>query len=114
MNHTGSITSKINATPIGLDLPVSKVHFILLIANLLDHNNIDQICYRSQISLQSAAVNCSFSENLTFRSNISFAGNGAFVKPQVVYYSTCFAIAHQIIQYHFSPLHTVAKLFSNC
>ena len=30
------------------------------VANLLAHNNISQICYCGQISLQSAAVNCSF------------------------------------------------------
>ena len=29
------------------------------------HNNISQICYCGQISFQSAAVNCSFSDNLT-------------------------------------------------
>ena len=34
------------------------------IANLLAHNNISQICYCGQISLQSATVN-SFSDNLT-------------------------------------------------
>ena len=28
------------------------------------HNNISQICYYGQISLQSGAVNCSFSDNL--------------------------------------------------
>ena len=28
-------------------------------------HNISQICYCGQISLQSAAVNCSFSDNLT-------------------------------------------------
>ena len=33
--------------------------------NLLAHNNTSQICYCGQISLQSAAVNCSFSDNLT-------------------------------------------------
>ena len=38
---------------------------ILAVANLLAHNNISQICYCGQISLQSAAVNCSFSDNLT-------------------------------------------------
>ena len=32
--------------------------------NSLAHNNISQICYCGQISLQSAAVNCSFSNNL--------------------------------------------------
>ena len=29
------------------------------------HNNISQICFCGQISLQNAAVNCSFSDNLT-------------------------------------------------
>ena len=45
---------------------ISKLHSILAIANLLAHNNISQICYCGQFSLQSAAVNCSFSDNLTF------------------------------------------------
>ena len=45
-------------------LAISKLHSILAIANLLVHNNISQICYCGQISLQSAAVNCSFSDNL--------------------------------------------------
>ena len=40
---------------------------------LLAHNNISQICYCGQISLQSAAVNCSFSD--TFGGNIYFAGD---------------------------------------
>ena len=35
------------------------------VANLLAHNNISQICYWGQISLQSAVVNCRFSDNLT-------------------------------------------------
>ena len=46
-------------------LPISKLHSILSVANLLAHNNISQICYCGQISLQSAAVNCSFSDNQT-------------------------------------------------
>ena len=46
-------------------LPISKLHSILAVANLLAHNNISQICYCGQILLQSAAVNCSFSDNLT-------------------------------------------------
>ena len=46
-------------------LPISKLHFILAVANLLAHNNKSQICYCGQISLQSVAVNCSFSDNLT-------------------------------------------------
>ena len=51
--------------PKGVYLPISKLHSILAVANLLAHNNISQICYCGQISLQSAAVNCSFSDNLT-------------------------------------------------
>ena len=46
-------------------LPRFEAHSILAVANLLAHNNISQICYCDQISLQSAAVNCSFSDNLT-------------------------------------------------
>ena len=57
--------SKITGTPKGIHLPISKLHSILAEANLLAHNNKSQICYCDQISFQSAAVNCSFSENLT-------------------------------------------------
>ena len=60
-----TIASKIKVTPKGVYLPISKLHSILAIANLLAHNNKSQICYCGQISLQSAAVNCSFSDNLT-------------------------------------------------
>ena len=56
----------------------SKVHSILSEANLLTHNNKSQICYCGQISLQSAAVNCSFSDNLTpLGGTIYFAGDGS-------------------------------------
>ena len=61
----GAIASKINGTPKGVYLPISKLHSILAVANLLAHNNKSQICYCGQISLQSAAVNCSFSDNPT-------------------------------------------------
>ena len=44
----------------GVNLPISKLHSNLAVANLLAHNNKSQICYCGQISLQSAAVNCSF------------------------------------------------------
>ena len=37
-------------------MPILKLHSILAVANLLAHNNISQICYCGQISLQSAAV----------------------------------------------------------
>ena len=57
-----NITSKINVTPKGVYLPISKLHSILAVANLLAHNNKSQICYCSQILLQSAAVTYSFSD----------------------------------------------------
>ena len=60
-----TIASKINVIPKGVYLPISKLCSILAIVNLLAHNSIIQICYCCQISLQSAAVNCSFSDNLT-------------------------------------------------
>ena len=71
------IASKINATSKGVYLPISKLHSILAIANLLAHNNINQICYCGKISLQSAAVTCSFSDNRTSCvGSIYFAGEG--------------------------------------
>ena len=48
--------AKINVTPKVVYWPISKLHLILAVANLLAHNNITQICYCGQISLQSAAV----------------------------------------------------------
>ena len=51
-----TIASKINGTLKGVYLPISKLHSILAVANLLDHNNKSHICYCGQISLQSAAV----------------------------------------------------------
>ena len=43
--HSGvrTIDSKINV--LGSYLPISKLHSILAVANLLAHNNISQICY---------------------------------------------------------------------
>ena len=52
--------------PKDVHLPIPKLHSILAVANLLAHNNKSQICHCGQISLQSAAVNCIFSDNLTF------------------------------------------------
>ena len=52
-----TIASKINVTPKGVYILISKLHSILAVANLLAHNNISQICYCGQISSQSAAVN---------------------------------------------------------
>ena len=58
------------------NLPISKLHSILAVVNLLVHNNKSQVCYCDQISLQSAAVNCTFSD--TIGTNIYFAGDDAF------------------------------------
>ena len=45
-------------------LHISKLHSIILVANLLAHNYVSrQICYYVQISLHCAVVNCSFSGN---------------------------------------------------
>ena len=60
-----TIASKINDTPKCVYLSISKLHTILTTANLFAYNNISQICYCGQISLQNAAVNCSYSDNLT-------------------------------------------------
>ena len=49
-----TIASKINDTLKGVYLPISKLHSILSVANLLARNNISQNCYCGQISLQSA------------------------------------------------------------
>ena len=62
--YTCTIARKKMLPPKGICLPISKLHSILAVANLLAHNNISQICYCGQISLQSAAFNCSFSDNL--------------------------------------------------
>ena len=66
--YFGSIASKINVTPKGVYLSISKLHLILAAANLLAHNNKSQICYCGQILLQSAVINCSFCD--TFVGNI--------------------------------------------
>ena len=61
-----TIASKIIATSKGIYLPISKLHSILAVSNLLAHNNISQICYKFHYRvLQLTAI---FSENLnTFR-----------------------------------------------
>ena len=49
------IASKINDTPEGVHLPISKLHSNLAVVNLFAHNNISQICHCGQISQKSAA-----------------------------------------------------------
>ena len=72
-----TIASKINVSPKGALLPISKVHSNFAVAYLLTPNNISQICHCVQIPLQSAALNCSFSDNLDISGgNIYFAGDG--------------------------------------
>ena len=44
--------SKINVTPKCVYLPISKVHWILAVANLFAPNRISQISYSDKISLQ--------------------------------------------------------------
>ena len=68
-------------------LPISKLHPILAVANLLAHNNKSQICYCGQISLQSAAVNCSFSD--TFGGIIYFAGDGTSLSESILSITIC-------------------------
>ena len=61
-----TIASRINVIyPQGVYLPISNLLSIFALANLLAHNNINQICCCGQISSHSAAVNFSFSDNLT-------------------------------------------------
>ena len=59
VTYRSTIASKINGTRTRASLPISKLHSILVVANLLAHNDI------SQISLQSTAVNCSFCDKVT-------------------------------------------------
>ena len=51
--------------PEGVYLPISKLHSILAITNSFACNDISQICYYGQISLQSAAAYSSSTDNLT-------------------------------------------------
>ena len=83
--YTCTTASKINGTPKGVYLHISKLHSILAVANLLAHNNISQICYCGQISLQSAAANCSFSDTLTLGGTIYFAGDGTCMYTHISY-----------------------------
>ena len=70
--------------PKGVYLPISKLLSILSVANLLAHNNKSQICYCGQISLQSAAVNCTFSD--TFGGNIIYIYIHTHTRIYIVFY----------------------------
>ena len=56
-----TINSKVNDTLKGVYLPISKLHSILAVANLLGHNNI-WLCYYGQVN--------------TFEGVIYFAADG--------------------------------------
>ena len=76
-NEYCTIASKINGTRRGVYLPISKLHSILAVANLLAHNNISQICYCGQNAFISNFLYCRLYNNLTpFGGNIYFAGDG--------------------------------------
>ena len=72
-----TIVSKINDTPKGVYLHISKIDLYFRRSKFtcqVAHNNISQICYCNLISLQSAAVNCCYSD--AYGGNIYFAGSG--------------------------------------
>ena len=63
-----TISSKINVTPKGVYLPISKLHSIVAVANLLAHNNKSNFITEC----------CCFSH--TFGGNIYFAGDDTSLK----------------------------------
>ena len=73
--YVPTIASKINVTPKCVHLSILTLHSILAAANLLAHNNISQICYCGQISLQSAAF---FWYSDSFGGTIYFAVDGTY------------------------------------
>ena len=54
-----TINSKINGTPKGVYLPISKLHSILAIANLLAHNKL-WLCYYEQVNSLMQKSNVAF------------------------------------------------------
>ena len=54
-----TITSKKNGTPKGVYLPISKLHSILAVANLLAHNHL-WLRYYGASKLATAKIECSF------------------------------------------------------
>ena len=48
--HTGTVNNKINGTTKDVYLPISKIHSILAVANLLAYNNL-WLCYYVQVNL---------------------------------------------------------------
>ena len=76
MMQEATIKSKINDTlPNGVYLPISKLHSILAIANLLAHNNMSPICYCGQIYYRVLQLTGDFWLSDTLGGTIYFAGD---------------------------------------
>ena len=75
--YSCTINSKINGTPIGVDLTISKLHSILAVANLLVHDNL-WLCYYGQVNSVRLkwSVAPNFGQENTFGGTIYFADDG--------------------------------------
>ena len=67
------IASKINVTPKGVYLPISKLHFILTVANLLAHNNKVKFVTAVKFYYRVLQLLQFFWQSDTFRLNIYYA-----------------------------------------
>ena len=54
-----TVNSEINGIPEGVYLPISKIHFILIVPNLLAHNNLWQVLIWAS-KFATAEIECSF------------------------------------------------------
>ena len=55
-----AINSEVNCTPVGVSLPILKLHSIIAVTNLLAHNNL-WLCFYGQVSkFGRAKMECSF------------------------------------------------------
>ena len=81
-NVTCTINSKINGTPKGIYLPISKLHSVLVVVYLLAHNNL-WLCYYGQgNSLRLKSSVASILASTHFGGTIYFAVDGTIsVKP---------------------------------
>ena len=72
-----------SVSPKDVYLPISKLHSILAVAKLLAHNNISQICYCGQISLQLTVlflkIRHLFGYNIYFAGTLLVFMTGSFV-----------------------------------
>ena len=75
-SYARTIASKITVTPKGVYLPISKMHSILAVANLLAHNNKSQICFVNAVKFHYRVLQLTAVFLTIFRGNIYFAGDG--------------------------------------